>query len=139
MTIESKFLFFNDHLSINNKCGMSVSSNPVSRAAIESDELLEAWGYRDLSLYRCVILDPQYNEVRQGGQVLDAAVLLACGVDVTSRKPPFNEDVTICRLRHRSSGFLDQGPQDIAAADLADEPTFAQHRKPPVIAVLFVL
>jgi len=38
------------------------------------------WRTRDLGRYRYLILDAQYEKVRQGGQVLDAAVLIACGV-----------------------------------------------------------
>lgn len=62
-------------------CGMEVSSTHVSRAAAELDELLLAWRSRDLGGYRYVVLDAQYEKVRQGGQVLDAAVLIAGGVD----------------------------------------------------------
>ena len=62
-------------------CGMEVSSSQVSRAAAELDEMLEAWRSRDLGAYRYIVLDAQYEKVRQGGQVLDAAVLIACGVD----------------------------------------------------------
>ena len=62
-------------------CGMEVSSSQVSRAARELDEMLEAWRTRDLGAYRYIVLDAQYEKVRQVGQVLDAAVLIACGVD----------------------------------------------------------
>jgi len=62
-------------------CGMSVSSSQVSRAAAQLDEFLEAWRNRDLGQYRYIVLDAQYEKVRQGGQVLGAAVLIACGVD----------------------------------------------------------
>jgi len=61
-------------------CGMEVSSTQVSRAAAELDEMLEAWRTRDLGCYRYIVLDAQYEKVRQGGQVLDAAVLIAGGV-----------------------------------------------------------
>lgn len=62
-------------------CGMDVSSTQVSRAAAELDDMLEAWRCRDLGCYRYLVIDAQYEKVRQGGQVLDAAVLIACGVD----------------------------------------------------------
>lgn len=74
-------------------CGMEVSSTQVSRAATELDAMLEAWRTRDLGRYRYIILDAQYEKVRQGGQVLDAAVLVACGVDANG-----NRDVLGCAV-----------------------------------------
>jgi transposase-like protein len=62
-------------------CGTEISSTQVSRAAAELDELLQAWRCRDLDRYPYLVLDARYEKVRQGGQVLDAAVLIACGVD----------------------------------------------------------
>lgn len=62
-------------------CGTDISSTQVSRAAAELDELLEAWRCRELGRYPYLVVDARYEKVRQGGQVLDAAVLIACGVD----------------------------------------------------------
>ncbi len=70
-------------------CGMDVSSTQVSRAAAQLDELLEAWRNRDLGAYTYIVLDAQYEKVRQGGQVLDAAVLIACGVGAVGRHRSF--------------------------------------------------
>ena len=61
-------------------CGLEISSTQVSRAAAQLDAVLEAWRTRELGCYRYVVLDARYEKVRQGGQVLDAAVLIACGV-----------------------------------------------------------
>lgn len=61
-------------------CGMEVNSTQVSRAAEELDEMLSAWRERELGSYVYIVLDAQYEKVRQNGQVLDAAVLIACGV-----------------------------------------------------------
>lgn len=33
-----------------------------------------------------MVLDAQYEKVRQGGQILDVAVLIACGVDADDRR-----------------------------------------------------
>jgi transposase-like protein len=62
-------------------CGTEISSTQVSRAAAKLDDLLQAWRCRDLDRYPYLVLDARYEKVRQGGQVLDAAVLIACGVD----------------------------------------------------------
>lgn len=58
---------------------MDVSSTQVSRAAAELDVMLEAWRSRELGCYWYLVLDARYEKVRQGGQVLDAAILIACG------------------------------------------------------------
>lgn len=61
-------------------CGMDVSSTQVSLAASQLDELLADLRERELGVYRYIVLDARYEKVRQGGQVLDAAVLIACVV-----------------------------------------------------------
>jgi transposase-like protein len=87
-------------------CGMDVSSTQVSRAAAELDELLIAWRERDLGVYRYVILDAQYEKVRQGGQVLDAAVLIACGVDADGRRDVLGCSVSLSEAEVHWRTFL---------------------------------
>ena len=62
-------------------CGASVSSSQVSRAAKQLDEVLEAWRDRPLGEYAYLYLDARYEKVRMDGQVRDAAVLIAAGVN----------------------------------------------------------
>ena len=80
-------------------CGMEVNSTQVSRAAAQLDDLLGAWRERPLGTYRYVILDARYEKVRQGGQVLDAAVLIACGVDDEGRRDILGCSVLLFRSR----------------------------------------
>lgn len=87
-------------------CGMNVSSTQVSRAAAELDELLEAWRTRDLGRYRYVILDAQYEKVRQGGQVLDAAILIACGVGADGRRDVLGCSVSLSEAEVHWRTFL---------------------------------
>ena len=87
-------------------CGMEVSSTQVSRAAAELDELLEAWRQRGLGRYRYVILDAQYQKVRQGGQVLDAAVLIACGVDEDGNRDVLGISVSLSEAEVHWRQFL---------------------------------
>ena len=87
-------------------CGMDVSSTQVSRAAAELDELLAAWRERDLGRYRYVVLDAQYEKVRQGGQVLDAAVLIACGVDSDGRRDILGCSVSLSEAEVHWRAFL---------------------------------
>jgi transposase-like protein len=87
-------------------CGMDVSSNQVSRAAAELDELLVAWRERDLGQYRYVVLDARYEKVRQGGQVLDAAVLIACGVDANGQRDILGCSVSLSEAEVHWRAFL---------------------------------
>jgi transposase-like protein len=87
-------------------CGMDVSSSQVSRAASQLDELLTAWRGRELGVYRYVVLDAQYEKVRQGGQVLDAAVLIACGIDAEGRRDVLGCSVSLSEAEVHWRAFL---------------------------------
>lgn len=89
-------------------CGMDVSSTQVSRAAAELDELLSAWRERELGQHRYLVLDAQYEKVRQGGQVLDAAVLIACGVDADGRRDVLGCSVSLSEAEVHWRTFLSQ-------------------------------
>jgi len=67
-------------------CGVHVSSTQVSQAAAELDALLEAWRNRPLGRYRYLYLDARYEKVREDGQVRDAAVLIATGVNEQGKR-----------------------------------------------------
>jgi transposase-like protein len=67
-------------------CGTSVSSTQVSKAIALLDETLEAWRRRPLSECPYLFLDARYEKVRQDGQVRDAAVLMACGIDLKGKR-----------------------------------------------------
>jgi len=62
-------------------CGCEVSSSDVSRAAALLDEELEAWRNRPLGEIKYLIVDARYEKIREGGCVVDCAVLVAIGVD----------------------------------------------------------
>jgi transposase-like protein len=87
-------------------CGMDVSSTQVSRAAAELDELLDAWRTRELGRYRYLILDAQYEKVRQGGQVLDAAVLIACGVGSDGKRDVLGCSISLSEAEVHWRAFL---------------------------------
>jgi len=61
-------------------CGLDVSSTQVSRASQLLDTELGSWRTRALGCVPYVILDARYEKVRQGGAVVDCAVLVAIGV-----------------------------------------------------------
>lgn len=87
-------------------CGMDVSSTQVSRAAAELDELLNAWRTRTLGRYRYLVLDAQYEKVRQDGQVLDAAVLIACGVGENGHRDVLGCSVSLSEAEVHWRQFL---------------------------------
>ena len=89
-------------------CGLEVSSTQVSRAAADLDEVLSEWRQRPLGRHRFVILDAQYEKVRQGGQVLDAAVLIACGVDDGGRRDVLGVSVSLSEAEVHWRAFLSE-------------------------------
>lgn len=87
-------------------CGLEVTSAQVSRAAAQLDELLSSWRERELGEYRYVVLDAQYEKVRQGGQVLDAAVLIACGVGVDGHRDILGCSISLSEAEVHWRSFL---------------------------------
>ena len=67
-------------------CGFAVSSTQVSQAAAQLDEQLEAWRQRPLGPSPYLWLDAHYEKVRQDGQVRDAAVLKAQGLNAAGKR-----------------------------------------------------
>ena len=67
-------------------CGVELSSSQVSRAAAQLDAVLEGWRARPLGVVPYLYLDARYEKVRQAGQVRDAAVLIASGVDASGKR-----------------------------------------------------
>jgi len=89
-------------------CGLEVSSSQVSRAAAELDEMLEAWRTRELGIYRYIVLDAQYEKVRQAGQVLHAAVLIACGINDDGHRDILGCSVSLSEAEVHWRAFLSQ-------------------------------
>jgi putative transposase len=67
-------------------CGSGVSSSTVSRAAIALDESLQAWRNRPVGEMIYLYLDALYEKIRQDGQIRDAAILIAAGVDRAGKR-----------------------------------------------------
>ena len=62
-------------------CGYKVTSSQVSRITKELDEQFEKWRNRPLGKICHLLVDARYEKVRDGGHVIDNAVLIAYGVD----------------------------------------------------------
>ncbi len=87
-------------------CGFEVSSAQVSRAAAELDAVLEAWRTRPLGAYPYVYLDARYEKVRQDGQVRDAAVLIASGVNAQGKRAVLGVSVALSEQEIHWRTFL---------------------------------
>jgi putative transposase len=87
-------------------CGVSVSSTQVSQAAALLDEQLEAWRNRPLGRYHYLYLDARYEKVRQDGQVRDAAVLIAVGVNEEGKREVLGVSVALSEQEVHWRSFL---------------------------------
>lgn len=76
-------------------CGLDVSSMQVSRAAQLLDENLKAWRERPLGAFPYVFLDARYEKVREGGSVIDVAVLVAIGVEESGHRQVLGTSVAL--------------------------------------------
>ena len=87
-------------------CGFEVSSTQVSRAAAELDTIFEAWRTRPLGEYPYMYLDARYEKVRLDGQVRDAAVLIASGVDTAGKRAILGVSVALSEQELHWRAFL---------------------------------
>jgi transposase-like protein len=76
-------------------CGSDVSSTQVSRAAKLLDDALQQWRERPLGECRYLFLDARYEKVRADGQIRDAAVLIASGVDPDGKRQILGVSVSL--------------------------------------------
>jgi putative transposase len=67
-------------------CGFAVTSSQVSRATAELDEHFKQWRERTLGEMPYVQVDARYEKVREGGLVIDQALLQAIGIDAQGRR-----------------------------------------------------
>ena len=87
-------------------CGTAVSSAHVSRAAAQLDAVLDAWRTRPLGRCPYLYLDARYEKVRQDGQVRDAAVLIASGVDTHGKRQILGISVALSEHEVHWRAFL---------------------------------
>lgn len=67
-------------------CGHEVSSTQVSRLTAELDSELSKFRERPLGLHRYMMVDARYEKVRIDGHIVDAAVLIAVGVNEEGKR-----------------------------------------------------
>jgi putative transposase len=88
-------------------CGLSVSSTQVSRASQLLDAEFSKWRQRPLGQYKHLFLDAIYEKVRQGGCVLDCAVLIAYGVDYNGKRTILGVSTALSEAEVHWRGFLE--------------------------------
>lgn len=89
-------------------CGFEVTSTEVSRAASALDEALEQWRSRELGQFPYLYLDARYEKVRHQNIVVDQAVLLAIGVDLTGRRQILGVSVALSEAEAHWRSFLNE-------------------------------
>ena len=87
-------------------CGHSVSSTQVSACAAKLDVELQFWRDRPLGSYSYMILDARYEKVRQGGQLLDCAVLVAIGIGQDGKRSVLGVSVALSEAEVHWRSFL---------------------------------
>jgi putative transposase len=87
-------------------CGFEVSSSSVSKATAELDQLLSDWRERPLGCYPYVYLDARYEKVREGGVVIDQAVLVALGVSESGKREVLGVSVELSEAEVHWRKFL---------------------------------
>lgn len=87
-------------------CGFEVSSTQVSRAMQGLDGELQAWRERAIGEVPYLILDARYEKVRNGGSVVDSAVLIAIGVTPNGKRTILGVSVSLSEAEVHWRQFL---------------------------------
>ena len=87
---------------------LDISSTQVSRASAQLDAQLETWRKRrlDALAYPYLILDARYEKVRRDGVVLDAAVLVATGIDSQGQRAILGVSIALSEAEVHWRDFL---------------------------------
>ncbi|MCB1082784.1 MAG: IS256 family transposase [Simkania sp.] len=75
--------------------GSQISSTQVSQATKQLDATLSSWRNRPLGQMHYLYLDARYEKVRMNGQIRDAAVLIAVGVDLNGKRQILGVSVSL--------------------------------------------
>jgi putative transposase len=87
-------------------CGFEISSSQVSKATAELDALFKAWRERPLGSFPYVYLDARYEKVREGGVVIDQAVLVAVGVSEDGKRAVLGVSIELSEAEVHWRKFL---------------------------------
>lgn len=87
-------------------CGFEISSEQVSRATAQLDEILQEWRERPLGEISYLYVDARYEKVREAGQVRDAAVLVASGITPEGERQILGVSVSLSEHESHWRDFL---------------------------------
>ena len=88
-------------------CGLEITSTEVSRATKLLDEELAQWKERPLGQYVYLYLDARYEKVRQGGCIIDSAVLIAYGIAPNGKREILGATVSLSEAEVHWRQFLE--------------------------------
>jgi transposase-like protein len=86
---------------------VSIASTQVSRAAQTLDAGLAAWRERQLDETPYLFLDARYERVREGGHLVDCAVLVAIGITRDGHRRVLGVSVALSEAEVHWRAFLD--------------------------------
>lgn len=86
---------------------VSISSAQVSRAAEALDTGLTAWRERPLGETPYLILDARYERIREAGQIVDCAILVAVGITQDGKRRVLGVSVSLSEAEVHWRNFLD--------------------------------
>jgi putative transposase len=87
-------------------CGIEISASEVSRATAQLDATLHEWRERPLGEISYLYLDARYEKVREAGQVRDAAVLVATGINPAGERQVLGVSVSLSEHETHWRAFL---------------------------------
>jgi putative transposase len=87
-------------------CGVEVSAMQVSRATAQLDGILQEWRERPLGEISYLYVDARYEKVREAGQVRDAAVLVASGINPEGERQVLGVSVSLSEHETHWKVFL---------------------------------
>lgn len=76
-------------------CGSGISSSAVSQAVKQLDEQLAQWRNSPLGEMVYLLLDARYEKIRQDGEVREAAVLIAVGIDPSGHRKVLGVSISL--------------------------------------------
>jgi putative transposase len=88
-------------------CGLEITSTEVSRAAKLLDDELDKWKQRPLGQYAYLFLDARYEKVREGGCIIDCAVLIAYGINTEGKREILGVSVSLSEAEVHWRQFLE--------------------------------
>ena len=86
---------------------VAISSTQVSRAAEQLDAGLSAWRERPLGQTPYVFLDARYERIRDGGRLVDCAVLVATGIGADGHRRVLGVSVALSEAEVHWRAFLE--------------------------------